>query len=169
MAKRKKATHPEERKAELIAGLVAVRKKIVASASALPADKRETVFLGSWSVMDLLAHLAGWDLANLEASKEIARGKLPSFYAHHDRDWATYNASLIARHKRSDLDAQIQEVRGTHRKLIAELKSLPAEDLDRDKGIRRGSYRVTLGRLLRAELNDEEDHLAQIEAFAKTD
>ncbi|MGD2252421.1 MAG: ClbS/DfsB family four-helix bundle protein [Anaerolineales bacterium] len=168
MTKRKITTHPEARKAELIAGLVAVREKIVASASALPADKKETVFLGSWSVMDLLAHLAGWDLTNLEASKEIARGKLPSFYAHHDRDWATYNATLITEHKRGEFEAQLLELRDTHRELIAHLQSLPAEDLERDRGIRRRSYKVTLDGLLRAELNDEEEHLAQIEAFTES-
>ena len=74
-------TTPEDKKQQVIAGLVDARSKILASVAALPPAQQDVVFLGEWSVKDLLAHLIGWDFANLEATKEALAGKLPSFYA----------------------------------------------------------------------------------------
>ena len=47
------------RKEEIIAGLIAARGKILEVAEALPAEKQDEVFLGVWSLKDLLAHLVG--------------------------------------------------------------------------------------------------------------
>ena len=54
-------------------------------------------FLGHWSLMDLVAHLAGWDYANRAAIDAILAGRLPDFYARYDADWRTFNAELVAR------------------------------------------------------------------------
>ena len=59
-------------KDELLFGLKAVRESILNEALALPAEARDRVFLGTWSVMDLLAHLAGWDFTNLQAVPDPA-------------------------------------------------------------------------------------------------
>ena len=55
-------------KDELLFGLKAVRESILTEALALPGEAHARVFLGTWTVMDLLAHLAGWDAANLKAT-----------------------------------------------------------------------------------------------------
>ena len=54
----------QAKKDALIANLVEARKNILNAASALPARQRDEIFLGSWSVKDLLAHLIGWDYTN---------------------------------------------------------------------------------------------------------
>ena len=92
----------QAKKDEVISGLVEARACILAAATQLPVEKQDQVFLGTWSVKDLLAHLMGWDFTNVEASQEILECKLPSFYAHHDRDWRTYNAGLVERYKKDD-------------------------------------------------------------------
>jgi uncharacterized damage-inducible protein DinB len=48
---------------EIIASLVETRKELLAAASTLPAKDRDEIFLGVWSVKDLLAHLIGWDFS----------------------------------------------------------------------------------------------------------
>jgi len=55
----------------LVAGLVEARQNILDAASALPARARDEVFLGSWSIKDLLAHLIGWGFTNIDAVKAI--------------------------------------------------------------------------------------------------
>ena len=54
--------------------------ELLTEVAALSRKERDTVFLGIWTVRDMLAHLAGWDYANLEAAKSILAGELPSFY-----------------------------------------------------------------------------------------
>ena len=60
-------TTPEAKKAQLIAGLTEARAEFIAALSTLAPEDRDTVFLGVWSAHDIVAHLIGWDYADLEA------------------------------------------------------------------------------------------------------
>ena len=152
--------------AELIAGLIDVREQIIAAATALPPDQQDEVFLGVWSVKDLLAHLAGWDYANIEAVDAILAGRLPAFYAHHDRGWKSYNAQLVATYRRDDIAELIRLMRESHHRFVERLRTVPDEEFHRDRGLRAGRYKVTIGRLMRVELGDEREHLEQLQSFA---
>jgi hypothetical protein len=145
------------RKTELIAGLVEARRGLLDAVHALPAGRRDQVFLGTWSVRDLLAHLVGWDHTNREAVQAILAGREPEFRQHYDRDWATYNARLVAKYRREDWDEMLAAIEDSHRALITYLQSAPAE-----------AYVKTtkIGTLLAAEARDEAEHRRQIEAFA---
>ena len=153
-------------KSTLLSGLAETRAAILVAAAQVPPRARDTVFLGVWSLRDLLAHLAGWDVTNLEAAKDIRAGRLPAFYAHHDKGWKSYNAGLVAKYRREDFNELLALVRDSHRRLIAYLESLPEEAFERDFGVRspRG-FKVTIARLLRAEWQDEVEHLKQIQGF----
>jgi hypothetical protein len=159
---------PTDFKDELLYGLKAVRESILAEALALPPGACERVFLGTWTVMDLLAHLAGWDHTNLQAAHDVLDGLLPEFYEQHDRDWQTYNAALVAKYKRSSLREQVDLVRRSQKQLMDELQTIPAEDLKRDTGVRARGIKVTIARLLQAELEDETTHFEQIYEFRKS-
>ncbi len=150
-------------KDETISGLIEARGKILDAVALLSPAQRDEVFLGSWSVRDLLAHLVGWDVTNLEAAKSILAAELPSFYNYADRDWQTYNAHLVAEHKKDDFAQLLGAVEDSHRTLIAFLKTIPAGEFDRDHGIRFKGYKVTIARLMRAEARDELIHHQQVE------
>jgi hypothetical protein len=154
------------RKEELIADLADTRSRLLAAATSLPAPQQDQVFLGVWSVKDLLAHLVGWDYANLEAVKAILAGKLPAFYAHHDRDWQTFNARLVAEYKKDDLSELDASLAASHRQLLDYVRTIPAEAFDEDRGVRFKGYKVTIGRTLQYEADDEKVHLDQITSFA---
>ena len=62
------------RKDELIAALIDTREKITTVTAGLSAAELDEVFLGVWSVKDILAHLTGWLAANREAVQAILRG-----------------------------------------------------------------------------------------------
>ena len=156
----------EMRKEQLIADLVDTRSKLLAAATSLPALQQDQVFLGVWSVKDLLAHLVGWDYANLEAVKAILASRLPAFYAHYDRDWRNFNARLVAEHKRDDPSELCEAARASHRQLVEYVRTVPAEAFDEDRGVRFKGYKVTIRRTLQTEAEDEKVHLDQITSFA---
>ncbi len=159
----------QAKKDELLSGLVEIRRKILDTASSLPSQKQDEVFLGVWSAKDLLAHLVGWDFTNMEAAKELLAGKVPSFYSHHDRDWKTYNAGLVEEYKRDDFSELLASVRDSHQELIDSLRKIPAEEFDKDRGVRFRRYKVTIARLLEAELDDEKTHHQQLREFGERD
>ena len=152
-------------KNEIISNLVDVRKNILEVARTIPPEKQDRVCLGVWSIRDLLAHLAGWDYTNLAAAKDILAGNLPEFYAHIDRDWKTYNASLVEKYKRDDFSELLTLISSSHQQLVNYLKTLPAEVFTRDTGVRSSGHKVTIARLLQAEARDEQVHLQQIHEF----
>jgi hypothetical protein len=49
-----------------------------------------------------------------------------------------------------------------------ELQKIPAEDLKRDTGVRARGIKVTIARLLQAELEDETTHFEQIYEYRKS-
>ena len=93
-------TSIEERKEKIIMDLVERRKNILEAASALPAGRREVIFLGSWSITDILTHLIGWDYTNMEAVKNILSDQVPGFFTFYDTDWRTFNSRSVAQRSR---------------------------------------------------------------------
>lgn len=161
------ADKAQARKDEIASALIQARRKILDAAYTLPPEKQEKVFLGVWSVKDLLAHLIGWDYTNVEAVKSILEGELPEFYAHRDRDWQTYNSMLVERYKKEDFNELLYAVEASQRALMGLLEAVPAEEFDQDRGVRFKRYKVTIARLLQAEADDEEEHYRQIKEFAE--
>jgi len=156
-------------KQELLSAVIETRTAVLQAASQLSPEDQDTVFLGVWSVKDLIAHLIGWDFANLAAAKNIQAGKLPEFYAHQDKDWKTFNAGLVAKYKRDDFEELLALSRDSPGQLIAYLESLSAEVFDKDFGVRtKRNYKVTIARLMQAELKDGKEHLKQIQEFKST-
>lgn len=156
----------QAKKDKIISDLVEARRKILNVAYSLPPEKRDEVFLGVWCVKDLLAHLVGWDYTNIEATRAILAGELPEFYSHHDRDFRTYNERLVERYKKDDYVELLSSVESSHRGLVSFLGTVPADEFDRDRGLRFRRYKVTIARLIEAEADDEREHSEQIREFA---
>ena len=159
------STKAQAKKDAIIAELIEARACILAAASALPGERQDEVFLGVWSVKDLLAHLVGWDFANLEATKAILAGELPDFYAHYDRDWQAFNARLVAEYKRDDFADLLSSMEDSHQELVNFLKTVPADEFAKDRGVRFKGYKVTIARTLQADIDDVKTHHAQIKEF----
>ena len=113
----------------------------------------------------LLAHLAGWDEANLEGVQAVLQGRLPEFYDHIDRDWRSFNAQLVSRYKVEDYAQLIARASETHARLLAFLEGISATEFQKDRQVRYRGYRVTIARILQSELDDERVHLEQIKYF----
>jgi C_GCAxxG_C_C family probable redox protein len=155
----------QKSKAEILAALIQVRREIIESISCLPEPRQTQVFLGEWSLKDLLAHFAGWDYANLESISALQAGRLPEFYAFYDKDWRSYNARLVANCQDETFEALLGRAAASRQALQEALASLPEAEFQRDAGVRFKGVKVTLARLLEAETKDESVHLEQILAF----
>lgn len=155
------------RKEDLLAALVVARQQILAAATMLSQTGQNQVFLGIWSVKELLAHLIGWDAANLQAVKSVLKGQLPSFYEYHDRDWQNYNAGLVKKYKKGSFKELLGRAKESQEKLIEFLQTVPPENFDKDFGVRFRGYKVTIQRLLEAETKDEQTHYRQMTDFFK--
>jgi hypothetical protein len=155
------------KKEQLLASLREARANILDEASALSVEQRNTVFLGIWSVKDVLAHLAGWDYTNIEAIQSVLAGKLPTFYKYRDRDWQTYNAKLVEKYRKGSFRELLATVRTSHKKLVEFLQTIPPEHFNRDFGVRFRGYKVTVQRLIEADIKDVMVHCQQIREFFK--
>jgi len=155
------------RKDQILATLVETRQNLLAEASKLSDAERDQVFLGIWSVKDLLAHLIGWDHTNLEAVKRVLEGRLPSFYEYRDHDWRTYNAMLVKKYKKDPFKELLEAVKDSQEKLIAFLQTIPPEYFNKDFGVRFRGYKVTIQRLLEADIKDVQTHCKQITDYFK--
>ena len=99
-------------------------------------------------------------------ARELLEGRLPSFYSRFDRDWQSYNASLVAIYRQDDFSALLDEAEASGRELLAFLAEVPAEKFTGDLGVRSPRGRcVTIDMLVRAEATDELKHAAQLRAF----
>jgi hypothetical protein len=155
----------DDKKQELLSGFIEVRRNLLAFSAQIPFDEQEQVFLGVWSMRDLLAHLIGWDYSNLEAVQAVSTGKLPAFYKYIDKDWRTYNAQLVSLYKKGSLADLIEATRVSQHALFDLLTSLPAKDLFQDYGVRFRRYKVTIARLIKADTKDVKAHLEQVKEF----
>jgi len=163
------STKSQTIKQELLSAVIETRTAVLQAASGLSPTAQDTVFLGVWSVKDLIAHLIGWDFANLAAAKDIQAGKLPEFYAHYDEDWKTFNAESVAKYKRDDFEELSALSRDSQGQLIEYLESIPIETFEKDFGVRSArNEKVTIERLMQAELKDGQEHLEQIQEFIAT-
>lgn len=154
------------RKQAIIAGLIAARQHIVDAVADLPSDKQDDVFLGTWSIKDVLAHLVGWDVTNIEAITDIRAGQPPRVFQQWDPEWAQYNAELVRKYKRDHFIELLDALQTSHAALIAFVRTVPDDDFEKDYGIRSpGGRIITVAWFLQFEIEDEGRHYQQIQAW----
>jgi hypothetical protein len=150
---------------DVVDSLVLTREALLREADAVPPELRETPFVGHWNLMDVLAHLVGWDYTNQRAIEEFRQGQTPDFYRHYDAGWASYNQQLIDHYGSSDWVALRSALDKSQASVVAVLRSLGAEELTQELS-RPGRRRpVTIEGILRAAVGDEREHLEQIRSF----
>src|SRR5512139_3649827 len=119
------STKSQIKRDQTITRFTETRRELLEAAAELPPEARDEVFLGTWSVRDLLAHLVGWDYTNLEAARELVSGRQPTFLSRYDDDWKTYNAALVAKYKHNDWGEMLSALEESQHRLVSFLKSLP--------------------------------------------
>lgn len=152
---------------QVLSNCIDTRKKLRDEISQLTNSQHEIVFLGIWSIKDLMAHVIGWDYANYAAAKSIRKGQLPAFYKYRDHDWQTYNAMLVKKYKKDSVQELLADMDASHAKLLDQVEKIPVEDFNKDFGVRFRGYKVTIQRLIEADSKDVQIHFEQIVGFFK--
>ncbi len=150
---------------QVLANCLGARKKLRDEISQLTSAQHEIVFLGVWSIKDLLAHIIGWDFANYAAVKSVLKGQLPTFYKYRDHDWQTYNAMLVKKYKKDSVQELLADMDASQAKLLKQVDKIPVENFNKDFGVRFRRYKVTIRRLIEADTKDVQIHLEQIVDF----
>ena len=91
---------------------------------------------GGWSVKDVLAHVAEWQMMNLNWYAAGLRGEKPAMPAPGFtlRELPRLNAMIYRKHHRRPLQAVLRDYRSYHERVVALIEAIPDTDL------------VTLGR-----------------------
>jgi hypothetical protein len=155
------------KKEQILSNWIETRQKIISALSELTDSQRDVVFLGVWSVKDLLAHFIGWDHTNRDAIKSLLKSHTPMFYQYRDRDWQTYNKMLVKKYRKDSFEELLTALKASQEKLFRLLQTIPPEHFNKDFGVRFRGYKITTQRLLEAETKDEQVHLEQITGFFK--
>jgi hypothetical protein len=149
----------------LIDSFVQVREVLLLAADSVAPARRETPFVGHWNLMDLLAHLIGWDYTNMNAIEEFKAGRVPDFYREYDPGWAAYNQQLINRYAAGDWDGLRESLRQSQVAVVDMMRLLTPEEITREIAVAGRRRPVSIAGVLRAAIRDEREHLEQIMNF----
>ena len=84
------------------------------------------VWLGTWGVREILAHITGWHREMIPAVERLSRGEAPYPDGAYD-DFDSWNARFVeARKGRAPADI-LREVDASHRELLSAVSRLPDE------------------------------------------
>jgi hypothetical protein len=151
---------------DFIDSFVRMREALLREADTVPPDLRLTPFVGHWNLMDVLAHLVGWDYTNVNAIEELKSGATPAFYSDYDPGWTSYNRQLIDRYGADDWQTLRAAIDQSQAAVVQMLRLLTPEELAQelsDPG--RPRRPASIAAILRAAIRDEREHLQQIRAL----
>ncbi len=115
-------------KSDAIAGLEAARKETLDAINGIPEEKMSAVAFGSWSVKDVLCHLASWEQFAVPDLQRISRGHIPQVATLRLEDIDDWNVGLMRSRNLFPLPQAMSELEESRRQLIDTLNALP-EDL----------------------------------------
>jgi len=128
----------------------------------LEATHRESSELyPTWTIKELLAHLAGWDDACIASLRAFARGDAPATPASRGID--PYNASTVHEREALSLDHVIKEWSLSRKEFIAAIRELPDEKVSEAFVMPWGS-RGTLADMVKIFAEHDVEHAEEIRA-----
>jgi hypothetical protein len=105
------------------------------------------VWLGTWSVRDIVAHLTGWHRETIPALARLGRGEPPYADGTYD-DGDAWNARFVAASRGLRPAALLEDLDRSHRELVLAASRLPDEEFTDGKtapglvdGVAGGHYR----------------------------
>ncbi|MBI4240278.1 MAG: ClbS/DfsB family four-helix bundle protein [Candidatus Rokubacteria bacterium] len=92
-------------------------------------DERQLteVWLGTWSVKDIVAHISGWHREMGPALERMARGEKPFPEGTSYEDVDAWNAKFAAAKKGASVSDVLREVDTSHEYLMAQAAKVPEE------------------------------------------
>lgn len=114
------------RKDEIVTGLGAARRRILEVVTDLLPEKLDEVFLGTWSVKDLLVHLTWYEREMTDMVKERETAVLELWGLPRKER----NQRIYEQQRDQPLEQVLEEHQQIHEMLIQEIERLEDEDLN---------------------------------------
>lgn len=119
-------------KEQLLQDVQSQRRRLEKILSTLdPAAMTRPGALGTWSVKDVLAHLAAWEGLFLEWYRSGVQGSVPatSPVGMSQKAMQALNAQIYARNRGRSLEEVLAEFQASYRQIVAVLETIAEEDL----------------------------------------
>lgn len=112
-------------KSDAIAGLEAARKETLDAINGIPEEKMSAVAFGTWSVKDVLCHLASWEQFAVPDLQRISRGHIPQLATLRLEEVDDWNAGLMRSRSLFPLPQVMVELEDSRRQYIDALNAQP--------------------------------------------
>ena len=112
-------------KSDAIAVLEAARKETLAAVDGIPEEKMATPAFGTWSVKDVLCHLASWEQLAVADLQRIGRGHIPQLTTLRREEVDDWNVGLMRSRNLFPPPQAMFELEDSRRQFIDALKALP--------------------------------------------
>jgi hypothetical protein len=119
-------------KDQLLKDITTERRRLEKNLSALSAeDMIQPGVLGTWSVKDILAHLAAWERLFLDWYHTGVQGGLPTTapVGMSQRTIDALNQKIYAENQWRSLDDILAEFHGSHQQIVTIIKEIPEADM----------------------------------------
>jgi len=102
--------------------------KLRAAVHGLDEARMTEVWLGTWGVRQIVAHIAGWHREMMPALERLARGESPYADGTYD-DFDRWNARFVDERKDVAVADLLRELEGSHRAFVQAIGRLADSDL----------------------------------------
>jgi hypothetical protein len=124
------AAPPPSNKAALVSQITGSRARLQAAIDAFDdSEAVEPVLADGWSVKDVMAHVAEWELYVVRRIEARRRGEMPEVWATNEGETDAVNARLFGQNKDRSL-AEVQRFyNDAHEQVLAVIESMSEADL----------------------------------------
>jgi len=119
----------------------------------------------TWTVLDMVAHLVGWNRYIVRGARQILRGELPFYDVDPGPDYSNVNAALVREYADTDRSALLESLAASTEELTAFLRAVDPDKWDRDFGVRHDGETLTVKSTVDELLADYHYHREQLEDF----
>jgi hypothetical protein len=124
------AAPPPSSKSELVSQISNSRARLQAGLDAFDdAAAVEPILADGWSVKDVMAHVAEWELYVVRRIEARKRGEMPEVWATSEEETDAVNARLFAQNKERSLAEVERFYQDAHEQVLAVIESMSEADL----------------------------------------
>ncbi len=113
-------------------------QELLQAVEGLSDEAATRVWYGTWSVRDIMAHIAGWHREMASALQRVARGERPTPEGVDYSDADAWNARFAQAHADTPWPQMLQELRASKDALLAAARQVPEDRFEEG----RVAYRI---------------------------
>jgi uncharacterized protein (TIGR03083 family) len=131
-----------------------------------PASVEQPGVCGDWSVRQIIAHLASYELTLLDVLRQLAGESTNGYVARYTKPDSDFNTSEVGARQSLTWQATLDELAATHERCLASLDKIPSATLAQTGAIPwYGAAYAVDDYIVYANYGHKREHCAQIDRF----